>query len=435
VPPGPRHLCSLRAVRTLVTAALVLGLAAPAQAAPFGKPRTIGSAPSDYHYGAFSGYGPHGGATFFLAGAKGTGAKRTQRLYTSRVEAGGHVRRLTRTPILGHTPFQNENGSPDPYVAVGPHWRMLMTERLDSGRHPGWYSVRIAPNGRRVARQWLPRAVTGVLRTNARGDAIASFGNGFTIARAAGRFVRAPEALVRGEDLPVLALDGSLYDLRRPDFGKFSVAHSSGRRWAKAQTIFPTAVPYYGLVTSAVGQPLLAYGVGVTSGNANVVVRWGSRAGHFGQPVKLASQADPFTIGVEAIPGGAYAVEWTDVYDGIRGPRDVHLMRASRAGGAFRETARWTASDSTLFRQLLPLADGRTVVGWSTYDQVGNGPGRLMVAVIDSHGKIGPTQTMAVGQAFDGLIGLRRLGRNRAALVWTDTRKGKLLIRMALTRK
>lgn len=423
-------------MRIPVIAALVLALAAPAQAAPFGKPRTIGSTPSEDHYSAFSAGGPRGGAAFFLTGAKGAGAKRTQRLYTVRVEAGGRVRRLTRTPILGSTPFQEEDAAPDPYIAIGPHWRMLMTERRDSGRKPGWYSVRIAPDGRRVARQWLPRAVTGILRTNARGDAIASYGNGFTIARAAGRFVPAPKALVRGEDLPWLASDGSLYDLRRPDLDKFSVAHSNGRRWAKPQTIFPTAVPYYGLVTSDAGNPLLVYGVGRTSGNADIVVRWGSRKGRFGQPVKLASQADPFTVGVEAIPGGAYAVQWTDTYDGIRGPRGVHLMRAGRAGGQFRETATWTASDSTLFNRLLPLADGRTVVGWTTYDQTGNGPERLMAAVIDAHGRIGPTQTMAVGpRGFSGLVGFRRLGRSRAALVWTSTRKGKLLIRMALTRK
>jgi hypothetical protein len=429
-------------MRTRIIAALVLALAAPAQAAPFGKPRTIGSTPSGYAYiSLFYADGPRGGTAFFLAGAKGAGSKRTRRLYTARVDASGRAHRLTTTRILGHTPLESDNDAPNPYVAVGPHWRMLTTERREAGRNtnPGWYSVRIAPGGHRVARQWLgpSTTATGVLRTNAHGDAIAGVGNGFKIARAAGRFVRAPKALVQeGEDLPFLALDGSLYDLRSPFAGKFSVAHSSGRRWGKAQTIFQTGVPYYNLVTSAAGDPLLVYGVGRTSMNADLVARWGSRAGRFGQPVELATQADPLKVGIEAIPGGAYAVRWTDTYDGVHGARRLHLMRASRAGGPFRETASWTSPEFALFTRLLPLADGRTVVGWSTFDPVGNGPERLMAAVIDARGKIGPTQTMAVGPAFDGGVALRRLGRNRAALVWTDSsHKGKVLIRMALTRK
>jgi hypothetical protein len=423
-------------MRTAITAALALALAlaAPAQAAPFGKPRTIGSTPSGYAYTSFHAQGPGGGAAFFLAGAKGAGAKRTQRLYTARVEASGRAHRLTATRILGLTPFQGENGAPDPYVAVGPHWRMLMTERRESGRNPGWYSIRIAPDGRRVARQWLGPSisVSGILSTNVRGDAIAGFGNGFKITRAAGRFVRAPKALVRGEDLPVLALDGSLYDLRRPFAGEFSVAHSSGRRWGKAQTVFPRGVPYYGLVTSGAGYPLLVYGVGQTSQNADLVARWGSRAGRFGQPVELARSANPFTVVTEAIPGGAYAVRWTDALEGPDGVPGLHLMRARHAGGPFREAASWTPPEHALFTKLVPLADGRTVVGWSTYDPLGNAPERLMAAVIDAGGKIGPTQTMAVGF---GSIGLRRLGRNRAAFLWTKSHKGKVLIRMALTRK
>jgi hypothetical protein len=427
-------------MRTSIIAALVLGLTAPAQAAPFGKPRTIGSTPSGYTYSSiFSADGPRGGEAFFLTGAKGVGAKRTRRLYTARVDASGRARRLTTTRILGHTPFETDDGAPNPYVTVGPHWRMLLTERPDSGRNTGprWYSVRIAPDGRRVARQLLgpSNTVSGILGTNAHGDAIAGFGHGFKIARGAGRFVRAPKALVRGEGLPVLALDGSLYDLRRPFADEFSVAHSSGRRWDKAQTIFPSGVPYYDLVSSAAGDPLLVYGIGQVYGNANLVARWGSRAGRFGQPVELGSQADPLTVGVEPIPGGAYAVRWTDTYDGVHRARGLHLMRANRAGGPFGEAASWTSPEFALFTRLLPLADGRTVVGWSTYDPVGDGPERLMAAVIDARGKIGPTQTMAVGPAFDGGATLRRLGRNRAALVWTDSQRGKVRLRMALTRK
>ena len=48
-----------------------------------------------------------------------------------------------------------------------------------------------------------------------------------------------------------------------------------------------------------------------------------------GPPVELAPEADPSTVRVQAMPGGGYAVRWAEPYDGISGPRHLHLVRAA----------------------------------------------------------------------------------------------------------
>src|SRR4051794_29774704 len=79
--------CSLRAMRILSIAALLLALAAPAALAkPFGKPRTLGTTPPAYDYdGLFTAAGPDGGVAFYAPGEKQVGLKITQRLYLARV--------------------------------------------------------------------------------------------------------------------------------------------------------------------------------------------------------------------------------------------------------------------------------------------------------------------------------------------------------------
>jgi hypothetical protein len=96
----------------------------------------------------------------------------------------------------------------------------------------------------------------------------------------------------------------------------------------------------------------------------------------------------------------------------------------------------WAVPASATFRTVVPLADGRTLLAWATEDRDSVEPDRLMAAVIDAHGKVGPEQTIAVVPAKDGDLDgfeLRRLGANRAALVWTEGRKGKKRFRVAVT--
>jgi hypothetical protein len=68
------------------------------------------------------------------------------------------------------------------------------------------------------------------------------------------------------------------------------------------------AVYYVDLVTSAGGDALLVYGIGDDIGSTNLVARWSRRGGPFGDPVELTPQVDPASVGIEAIPGGAFAV-------------------------------------------------------------------------------------------------------------------------------
>ena len=149
----------------------------------------------------------------------------------------------------------------------------------------------------------------------------------------------------------------------------------------------------------------------------------------FGPPVELLPQVDPSRVAVEAIPGGRFAVRWSDAN------RVLHLLRASGRGRPFREVATWTAPASVGFRTLLPLADGRTLLAWSTEDRELAEPDRLHAAVIDAGGKIGPEQRIA-GAAkdvhLDGFA-LRRLGANRAALVWTELQGSTKRVRVAVT--
>ncbi|HEX8073952.1 MAG TPA: hypothetical protein VF545_03130 [Thermoleophilaceae bacterium] len=421
-------------MRALGIAALVLALAAPAGAAPFGKSRTLGTTPPGYVYDfMFSTEGPRGGVAFFVAGEKQVGLTRMQRLYIARVEGNGRTHALTTTRVKGRTPARTYDGGPPyPYLTVGPRWRMLTTEV----RPTGAYGVRLAPGGRRVAAQRLGPKASGIIRTNARGDAIGGFGDGFAIARSAGRFVRAPRALRRySTGLPRLTADGSLYDLRRTEDGSLAVAHSSGRRWGSAQSVFTAApgrtVSYSDVVSSAGGDALLVYGIRDESSDTSLLVRFGRRGRPFGPPVELTAHADPSSVAIEAIPGGRVAVRWMDRN------RVLHLARASGRGRRFREVASWTAPEPVDFRTLLPLADGRTLLAWATEDRDFVKPDRLRAAVIDAKGRIGPAQTIAVADREGELDGfeLRRLGANRAALVWTELRKGKgaKRVRIALT--
>jgi hypothetical protein len=300
------------------------------------------------------------------------------------------------------------------------------------------FAVQIAPNGRRVAAQRIgdTTRASPFFGTNARGDAIAEFGDGVTIARAAGRFVRAPKALrVHGEYRPDLAADGSLYEWRVTGDGGRAIAHSSGRRWGRAQSIFSgPGVAFHELATSPAGDALLVYGTGDGINFSNVIVRWKRRGRPFGRPVKLLPglDANPFSVGAEAIPHGRFAVRWRDNDGGL------HLMRARRPGGRFREAVNWTPPKSAGWGTLLPLRDGRTVLVWEIHDPDFVKPDRLKAAVINAKRKMGPAQTIAVsarGPDFDG-VALRRLGGgNRAALVWTQRHKGRKRIRIAFTRR
>jgi hypothetical protein len=425
-------------MRTLSIAALVLALAAPAALArPFGKPRTLGTTPLAYEYDSlFSADGPRGGVAFYVPGEKQVGAKVTQRLYIARIEGNGRTHRLTTTPV--HAPGRSYDGGP-PYLdlAVGPRWRMLMTE-VRPGRVYGIgdvFGIQLAPDGRRVAAHRIgpSNQASPFFSANARGDAIATYGAGFTIARAAGRFVRAPKALRMHDYLPDLAADGSLYDWRITSDGGRAIAHSSGRRWGSAQSIFSgPGVAFHEMATSPAGDALLVYGSGDPVNSATVIARW-SRGGHpFGPPVALTprTDADPFSVQADAIPHGGFGVRWRD------GDGGLHLVRASRPGGPFREAASWTPPKSADFATLLPLRDGRTVVVWEIHDPDSVKPDRLMAAVINADGKTGPAQTIAVsarGPDFDG-IALRRIGGNRAALVWTERHSGKKRLRIAFTR-
>jgi hypothetical protein len=415
--------------------ALVLALAGSAYAAPFGKPRTLGTTPSAYEYGPMlSADGPKGGTAFFAAGEKQVGLKTTQRLFIARVEGSGRTHRVTTTRVKGHLPGRiYDGGPPNAYLAVGSHWRMLTTE-MRATRVYGIqdvYGVLLAPDGRRTAAQHVgPSTKTsGIIDTNARGDAIAAFGDGFTVARAAGRFVRAPRPLRMYQRLPHLAADGSLYDFRGTAAGGLEVAHSSGRRWGRAQLVSAgPGVDYSDVATSADGDALLVYGTGDGYSRTSLIVRSSRRGAPFGQPAEITTNADPLAVSVEAVPGRGFAVQWID------SDRRLHLARASRPGRPFREVASWTAPEFAAFRAMVPLHDGRTLVAWATYDPDVVKPDRVMAAVINAHGRIGPTQTIAVakGTNFDGFA-LRRLGASRAALVWTEGHGPRKRIRIAST--
>jgi hypothetical protein len=277
-------------------------------------------------------------------------------------------------------------------------------------------------------------AASPFFNTNARGDAIATFGHGFTIARAAGRFVRAPKALRMHDSLPDLAADGSLYDWRITGSGGRAIAHSRGRAWGRAQGVFSGRnADFHEVASSPAGDALLVYGPGDGVSLTTVIARWSRHGRPFGRPVKLTPgiDADPFSVQADAIPHGGFAVQWRD------GGGGLHLARASRPGGAFRDAASWTRPTSADFGILLPLRDGRTVVVWEIHDPDFVKPDRLMAAVINANRKIGPAQTIAVsarGPDFDG-VALRRLGGgNRAALVWTQRHGAKKRLRIAFTR-
>jgi hypothetical protein len=187
-------------------------------------------------------------------------------------------------------------------------------------------------------------------------------------------------------------------------------------------------VSFNDVVTSAGGNALLVYEVGNGFGDTNLMARWGRRGRPFGPAVQLTEPGDPDSVAIDAIPGGQFAVRWIDRSGTLR------LLRASAPGRPFREVARWTAPGSVDFRTLLPLADGRTLVAWATEDPNRVEPDRLIAAEIDPSGRIGPEQTIVVGANGQDLLGfaLRRLGSNRAALVWTESGKGKKRVRAAL---
>jgi hypothetical protein len=428
----------LRAVRTLSIAALLLVLMAPAALGkPFGKAHTLGTTPLAYEYGdLFSADGPRGGVAFYAAGEKQDGVEITERLFMARVEGGGRTHRLTSSPV--HAPGRYYDGGP-PYLdlAVGPHWRMLTTE-YRKGRVYGIndvYAVHLAPNGRRVAAQKVgpDTDASTVFNTNVRGDAIAEFGDGYTIARAAGRFVRAPNALrQQGDYLPDVGADGSLFQWRVTADGGRAIARSaSGRRWGRAQRVSGPSVAFHELATSPAGDALLVYGTGDGVNFSTVVARWSRRGRPFGPSVKLTprSDADPFSVEADAIRHGGFAVKWRD-HDG-----GLHLVRARRAGGRFRAAVTWTPPKSADWGRLLPLRSGRTVAVWEVHDPDLVKPDKLKAALIGRNRKIGPAQTIAVsarGPDFDG-VALHRLAGKRAALVWTKRHGRKKRVRIAFT--
>jgi hypothetical protein len=158
------------------------------------------------------------------------------------------------------------------------------------------------------------------------------------------------------------------------------------------------------------------------------VARWGRRGRPFGPALDLTEPGDPDSVAIDALPGGRFTVRWIDRSG------TLHLLRASGPGRPFREVASWPAPGAVDFRTLLPLADGRTRVAWATEDPNSAAPDRLMAAEIDPSGRIGPEQTIAVAANGQDLLGfaLRRLGSNRAALVWTESGNGKKRVRVAL---
>ena len=427
-------------MRILSIAALVLALAASAAAAkPFGKPRTLGTTPLAYDYSVlFPADGPHGGVAIYATGEKRVGLKITQRLFITRVEGNGRTHGVTTTPA--HAPGRYSDGGP-PYVdlAVGPDWRMLTEERRAT-RIIGIfdvYGIQIAPNGHRVAahRVGPDYDASPFFNSNSRGDAIAAFGEGFSVARAAGRFVRAPKALRKhGDYLPDVAADGSLYEWRvTANDGRSIARSSSGRRWGRAQSVSSRpGVDFHEMASSPAGDALLVYGTGDGLHVTTIIARWSRHGRGFGPPVNITSglDADPFSVSAEAIPGGGFAVLWRDPDGGD------HLMRASRPGGRFHGALSWTPPKPAEYGSMLPLRDGRTVVVWEVRDPNLVKQDKLKAAVIDAHGRVGRAQTIALsarGRALGGTA-LHRLGGNRAALVWTETYRGKKHLRVAFTR-
>lgn len=425
-------------MRLLTVVALLLALAAPATAAPFGKPRTIGTTSLAYEYDhLFSAPGPHGGVAFFAAAEKQIDLKITQRLFIGRVEGTGRAHRLTATPFKTAAPARSyDGGPPEAYLAVGPQWRMLTTEKRASSRYqdPDVFAVRIGIDGRRLGEQLVgaSRDTNGWLNTDTRGDAALAVGDRVKIARRAGRFVRAPAALDVHEAIPFPAGDGSLYDVRAPGDGSLAVAYSrSGRRWGKPQTFFkPTpggGIDYAGLVTSSGGDALLAYGFGNGYSDTSLIVRWSHRGGSFSKPIELQPHADPYTQSLEAVPGGGFAVRWVGV-DGR-----LHLARASRRGKAFRQV-NWPIPKNAGLRTMIPIAGGRALLAWSIADPEFVKPARLEAAWVSAHGKIGRAQTVAVSRRLDG-FGLHALGARRVALAWTVAGKKVKRVRVAVTRR
>jgi hypothetical protein len=428
----------LRAVRILSVAVLLLAIAAPAAfGKPFGKPRTLGTTPLAYEYGGlFTADGPRGGVAFYAAGEKQVGSDIDQRLFLARVEGSGRTHRLTAAPV--HAPFRDYDGGP-PYLdlAVGPHWRMLTTEyrKGDVYGIRDVFGVQLSPGGRRVAAHKVgpDNEASASFNANARGDAIAELGDGFAIARAAGRFARAPKALRRhGDYLAEMAADRSIYEWRVTGDGGRAIAHSaSGRRWGRAQRVSGPGVAFHELASSPAGDALLVYGTGDGIDFSTVLARWSRRGHPFGAPVKLTSRidADPFSVEADAIRHGGFAVQWRD-HDGGH-----HLVRAHRAGGRFRAAVTWTPPKSADWGRLLPLRSGRTVAVWEIHDPDLVKPDKLKAAVIGRNRKMGPAQTVAVsarGPDFDG-VALHRLAGKRAALVWTQRHGRKKRVRIAFT--
>lgn len=423
-------------MRILSIAALLLALAAPAALGkPFGKARTLGTTPPAYEYDSLlTAPGPRGGVAFYFVGEKQVGSEISQRLYIARVEGSGGAHRLTST--RAHAPGRIYDGGP-PYLdlAVGPHWRMLTIERR-SGRAygiPDVFEVHLGPNGRRGTSRLLGSSneVNPFFVVNARGDAVVRSGDGFAIARAAGRFVQAPETLRRYESLPYLAADGSLFDWRfTADDGRV-VAHSDGRSWSAAQSVSGPGVDFHEWASSAAGDALLVYGIGDVY-QGSVIARWSRGGRAFGPPTTLTSSpdADPFSVQADATPGGRFTVWWRD------GDEVLHIAHARRPGGQIRAVARWAPPQNAHFAGLAPLRDGRTALAWEVSDQDHTKPDRLMAAMIGANGKVGSPQTIAVsarGADFNG-VALRRVGGARAALVWTQYRAGKKRVRIAITR-
>ncbi len=206
-------------------------------------------------------------------------------------------------------------------------------------------------------------------------------------------------------------------------------AHGTGRKWGEVQSIFTAAqgqaVYYAELASSPSGDALLVYGIGDDILDTNLVARWTRRGRPFGPPVELTPHVNPSYVGIEAIPGGRFAVRWFD------GNGVLHLLRASGRGRPFREVATWRAPADVSFRSFLPLVDGRTLLVWSTQDRNFVEPERLRAAVVIAKGKIGSPQRVAVGDL--GGFALRRVGANRGALVWTERREGTKRVRIALT--
>ena len=417
-------------MRVLTAAVLAFALlAAPADAARlFGKARTVvtlpvGDKPEPLHAAP----GPNGTALFFADERYVGDGKYRQWLYISRVESGGRMHEFTRTELkLRSAEREYDGGPPHSFLAVGRGWRMVTTELTDKRT----YALTIGPDGRRIGRQVLGTnpAAQGVLNTNARGDALTLGDRGFMLSRSAGRFARAPKAF--DKRLPRLAADGSFYDIHTEGSHNPStllVAHWTGRRWGAAQTVFDQSTELVGVfrfdvVTTPKDDALLWY----THGDPSVLtIRWGRIGRAFGPPADISSSLHSRSEDVQALPDGRFMIQQFD--------SDEHtftLWVASAAGRGFRQIAAHTFAEAVDFHVLEPLSGGRTLVVWNDHDPATNSTHRILAAVMDRNGQLGPQQTVASTGAFMVDYSLQRLGPKDHLLTWWEETKTKRRLRV-----